>query len=359
MTQRHPQKIIITGGAGFIGSACVRKLLQQTNIKILNIDKLTYAGDLSTLGNLLNHPNHIFHKTDICDSSVVTKLVQEFQPDAILHLAAESHVDRSIDAPDQFIKTNILGTHTLVEIARHYWQNLSTEKKNNFVFHHVSTDEVYGSLSPTDPQFSETNAYRPNSPYSASKASSDHLVRAWNKTFGLPIVLTNCSNNYGPYQFPEKLIPLMIYKCLHREELPVYGSGENIRDWLFVEDHADALFEVLTRGRIGQTYNIGGNNEVKNIDVVKTICTLLDELAPSTSGANETLIRHVTDRPGHDARYAIDAAKISSELGWQPRENFKSGLKKTIEWYLNHQPWIETVMNKNKFEGQRLGVKTS
>lgn len=339
-------KILVTGGAGFIGSAVIRHIIQNTNNQVLNIDKLTYAGNLESLKEIDQHSNYEFKQIDICDTEQITAAIDAFQPHAIMHLAAESHVDRSIDGPAAFIQTNIVGTYTLLEAARKYWMGLDTEAQQNFRFHHISTDEVYGDLEGTTDLFTETTSYAPSSPYSASKASSDHLVRAWHRTYGLPVIVTNCSNNYGPYHFPEKLIPLVILNALDAKPLPVYGNGKQIRDWLFVEDHARALYKVVTEGVVGETYNIGGHNEKQNIEVVKTICKILDELKPQANGqAYASLITFVKDRPGHDLRYAIDATKIQNELGWTPAETFETGIRKTVEWYLNNSEWVNRVKN--------------
>jgi dTDP-glucose 4,6-dehydratase len=350
-------RIIVTGGAGFIGSAVIRQLIAESSHEVCNVDKLTYAGNLMSLGDASRSPRYRFERLDICDAAPIRALFSDYQPDAVLHLAAESHVDRSIDGPADFIQTNIFGSYTLLEAARDYWQTLPAERKSLFRFQHISTDEVYGSLG-SEGLFLETTAYQPNSPYSASKAASDHLVRAWHHTFGLPTVTTNCSNNYGPYQYPEKLIPLIIQNALSGRPLPVYGTGENIRDWLHVEDHARALRLVLETGVPGETYNVGGENERTNIDVVRSICRLLDELRPDSSHRpHENLIKFVTDRPGHDARYAIDASKIRRELGWMPRETFDTGLRSTVEWYLANEDWSRQAL-AGKYSGERLGLKT-
>ncbi|OTG69720.1 dTDP-glucose 4,6-dehydratase [Acinetobacter sp. A1-4-2] len=349
-------KILVTGGAGFIGSAVIRHLIKHTDHEVLNIDKLTYAGNLESLKEIDQSPKYQFKQMDICDTEQITKAIEAFQPDAIMHLAAESHVDRSIDGPAAFIQTNIVGTYTLLEAARKYWMSLDSDTKQHFRFHHISTDEVYGDLEGTTDLFTETTSYAPSSPYSASKASSDHLVRAWYRTYGLPVLVTNCSNNYGPYHFPEKLIPLVILNALDAKPLPVYGNGQQIRDWLFVEDHARALYKVVTEGVVGETYNIGGHNEKQNIEVVKTICKILDELKPQSSGQSyESLITFVKDRPGHDLRYAIDAAKIKNELGWSPTETFETGIRKTVEWYLNNLEWCRRVQD-GSYQRERLGV---
>lgn len=341
-------KILITGGAGFIGSAVVRHIIQNTEDEVLNVDKLTYAGNLESLISVENNPRYQFSQTDICDRAALDKLFETFQPDAVMHLAAESHVDRSITGPYAFIETNVIGTYQMLEASRAYWLSLSDEKKAAFRFHHISTDEVYGDLEETTDLFTETTSYLPSSPYSASKASSDHLVRAWNRTYGLPVLVTNCSNNYGPFHFPEKLIPLMILNALQGKSLPVYGNGKQIRDWLFVEDHARALYTVVTQGTVGETYNIGGHNEKANLDVVHAICDLLEELAPHKPegvAQYKDLITYVKDRPGHDVRYAIDATKIKEELNWVPKESFETGLRKTVEWYLNNKEWVEHVQS--------------
>lgn len=351
-------KILITGGAGFIGSAVIRHIIQNTNNEVLNIDKLTYAGNLESLKEIDQHPNYQFEQIDICDTEQIAAAIEAFRPNAIMHLAAESHVDRSIDGPAAFIQTNIVGTYTLLEVARKYWMSLDAESQQNFRFHHISTDEVYGDLEGTTDLFTETTSYAPSSPYSASKASSDHLVRAWHRTYGLPVIVTNCSNNYGPYHFPEKLIPLVILNALDAKPLPVYGNGQQIRDWLFVEDHARALYKVVTEGVVGETYNIGGHNEKQNIEVVKTICKILDELKPQANGqAYESLITYVKDRPGHDLRYAIDATKIQNELGWTPAETFETGIRKTVEWYLNNLDWCYRVQD-GSYQRERLGVNS-
>lgn len=336
--------ILVTGGAGFIGSNFVLMWIRETASPVINLDKLTYAGNRNNLHSLDHDPRHVFVQGDIADADLVGSLLREHRPKAIVHFAAESHVDRSIVAPDSFIKTNVFGTFALLEAARSYYAELSASEREAFRLLHVSTDEVYGSLGPDDPAFSETTQYAPNSPYAASKAASDHLVRAYFHTYGLPVLTTNCSNNYGPYQFPEKLIPLMILNSLEGKPLPVYGDGKNVRDWLFVEDHCSAIRAVLQRGRLGETYNIGGSSERKNIDVVTTICDLLDELAPNKAiGGRRKLISYVTDRPGHDRRYAINASKISQEIGWEPSEQFESGIRKTVEWYLANHEWVENV----------------
>ncbi|BBP86050.1 dTDP-glucose 4,6-dehydratase [Pseudomonas sp. Pc102] len=352
-------RLLVTGGAGFIGSALIRHLLSNTDHYVLNIDKLTYAGNLESLIPVSDNNRYTFLHADIADSDAVNAALQRFQPDAIMHLAAESHVDRSIDGPAEFIQTNIVGTYALLESTRAYWSGLDAERKAAFRFHHISTDEVYGDLHGVDDLFTETTPYAPSSPYSASKAASDHLVRAWNRTYGLPVLLTNCSNNYGPYHFPEKLIPLMILNALEGKPLPVYGDGLQVRDWLFVEDHARALVEVVTRGVVGETYNIGGHNEQKNIDVVRGICVLLEELAPAKpQGVSrfEELITHVKDRPGHDLRYAIDAGKIERELGWRPQETFETGLRKTVQWYLDNLEWCRRVQD-GSYQRERLGAQ--
>jgi len=355
-------KILITGGAGFIGSAVIRHIINCTNDSIINVDKLTYASNLESLHEVSDNPRYTFEQIDICDRASLEQVFSQHQPEAIMHLAAESHVDRSIDGPAEFIKTNIVGTYTLLEVARQYWSRLSNDRKNNFRFHHISTDEVYGDLEGKDELFTEQTPYSPSSPYSASKASSDHLVRAWCRTYGLPVIVTSCSNNYGPYHFPEKLIPLMILNSLEGKLLPVYGNGAQVRDWLYVEDHARALYKVLTEGKVGETYNIGGHNEKQNIDVVLMLCELLEELASDnphsyTSGGNggfKGLITYVEDRPGHDKRYAIDAKKIEKELGWKPQETFETGIRKTVQWFLVNSEWAQRVQN-GSYKGKRLG----
>ena len=349
-------RILVTGGAGFIGSAVIRHIIENTHHHVLNVDKLTYAGNLESLQSIKKSERYQFFQTDICDQVELEKIFENFQPNVVMHLAAESHVDRSIDGPAAFIQTNIVGTYSLLEAARKYWLSLTAEVKESFRFHHISTDEVYGDLEGTTDLFKETTPYAPSSPYSASKASSDHLVRAWHRTYGLPTIVTNCSNNYGPYHFPEKLIPLVILNALDMKPLPIYGKGDQIRDWLFVEDHARALYQVVTEGVVGETYNIGGHNEKQNIEVVKTICKILDELKPQSTGQKyETLITFVKDRPGHDLRYAIDAAKIEKELSWTPQETFETGIRKTVEWYLNNLDWCRRVQD-GSYQRERLGV---
>jgi len=347
-------RILVTGGAGFIGSALVRMIIDGTDHEVFNIDKLTYAGHLESLESVDNSCRYQFRKVDICDADEISRIFNEFEPDAIMHLAAESHVDRSIDGSAEFIMTNVNGTHTLLEVSKQYWQSLEEDRKENFRFLHVSTDEVYGELG-DEGLFTEETPYDPRSPYSSSKAASDHLVRAWHHTYGLPVLITNCSNNYGPYQFPEKLIPVVILKALQGKEIPVYGSGENVRDWLYVDDHANALLKVVQDGQPGETYNIGGHNEKQNIEVVHTICDTLNELVSKEKKYRDQ-ISFVTDRPGHDFRYAIDASKIEKELGWTPLETFESGIEKTIQWYLNNMDWIEAVTDKN-YNLERLGKK--
>ena len=350
-------KILVTGGAGFIGSAVIRHLIQDTQDVVINVDKLTYAGNLDSLAGVADDPRYYFAQVDICDAAAVARLFERHQPDAVMHLAAESHVDRSIDGPAAFIQTNIVGTYTLLEAARKYWQTLSAAGKKSFRFHHISTDEVYGSLGETG-LFTEETPYDPSSPYSASKASSDHLVRAWERTFGLPTIVTNCSNNYGPYQFPEKLVPLMILNGLSGKPLPIYGKGDNIRDWLYVDDHARALTTVLKTGVVGETYNIGGCNERTNMEVVNTLCGLLDELVPHSFFAPHlSLITYVADRPGHDHRYAIDASKIERELGWKPAETFETGMRKTVQWYLDTSAWVRRAL-AGRYAGERLGLQS-
>ena len=383
-------KILVTGGAGFIGSAVIRHIINSTEDEVINVDKLTYAGNLESLSPVSDSDRYSFEQVDICNRSELDRVFASYQPDAVMHLAAESHVDRSIDGPAAFIETNIVGTYTLLEAARHYWKSIKKADESSFRFHHISTDEVYGDLEGPEDLFTETTPYDPSSPYSASKASSDHLVRAWSRTYGLPTVITNCSNNYGPYHFPEKLIPLMILNALEGKPLPVYGDGQQIRDWLYVEDHARALYLVATKGIIGETYNIGGHNEKTNLDVVTTICNLLEEIVPYSSRHSDTsdrsegsssstpiptnrhscagrnlkkehpnnykdLITFVEDRPGHDLRYAIDASKIEKQLGWKPRETFESGIRKTVEWYLDNQTWCERVQD-GSYQRERLGV---
>lgn len=359
-------KILVTGGAGFIGSALLRHIIKDTTHSVLNVDKLTYAGNLQSLKSINKNPRYVFEKVDICDPLELKRVFNFHQPDIVIHLAAESHVDRSIDEPGSFIKTNIIGTYTLLEQARAYWKNLTGKKKERFRFHHVSTDEVYGDLPHPDdqktelPLFTETSPYKPSSPYSASKASSDHLVRSWFRTYGLPVLITNCSNNYGPYHFPEKLIPLIILNAIEGKKLPVYGKGNQIRDWLYVEDHARALLLVATSGIVGDTYNIGGNNEIKNIEVVKVICMILEELVPLKKSLlnipnYESLITFVKDRPGHDMRYAIDSLKIQKELNWRPKETFESGIRKTIQWYLDNHNWCQEVQD-GSYQRERLGL---
>ena len=355
--------ILITGGAGFIGGAVVRHIIEKTHESIVNVDSLTYAGNTESLSLIDKSDRYHFVQADICDAEAMGDVFDKYQPDAVMHLAAESHVDRSIDGPADFMQTNIIGTFTILEAARNYWSKLSEDKKATFRFHHVSTDEVYGDLEGTNELFTEETSYDPSSPYSASKASSDHLVRAWNRTYGLPVIVTNCSNNYGPYHFPEKLIPHIILNALSAKALPIYGDGSQIRDWLYVEDHARALYKVVTEGNVGETYNIGGHNEKRNIDVVNTLCSLLDELVPVKSNtltehltSYSELITYVTDRPGHDMRYAIDASKIERELGWVPEESFETGIRKTVEWYLSNENWWNRVLT-GEYQLERIGDK--
>ncbi|GGF00108.1 dTDP-glucose 4,6-dehydratase [Pseudoalteromonas sp. BZK2] len=353
-------KILVTGGAGFIGSAVVRHIINHTSDSVVNVDKLTYAGNLESLKSIENNERYSFVKADICDATALKNIFDEHQPDAVMHLAAESHVDRSITGPAEFIQTNIVGTYNLLEVSRQYWSQLDSDKQALFRFHHISTDEVYGDLPHPDevsggelPLFTEETSYEPSSPYSASKASSDHLVRAWLRTYGLPTIVTNCSNNYGPYHFPEKLIPLVILNALDGKQLPIYGKGDQIRDWLYVEDHARALYKVVTEGVVGETYNIGGHNEKQNIEVVKTICSILDELVPKQAKYSEQ-ITFVSDRPGHDRRYAIDSSKMQAELDWVPEETFETGLRKTVQWYLENNEWCENVQS-GSYQRERLG----
>lgn len=355
------QRILVTGGAGFIGSAVVRKLVNDTAAQVANVDILTYAGNLDSLSVVADSDRYRFYCVDICDGLTLDEVFAEFRPTAVMHLAAESHVDRSIDGPAEFIQTNILGTYSLLESSRRYWSGLAGDEKKGFRFHHISTDEVYGDLQDDTSLFTETTPYAPSSPYSASKASSDHLVRAWQRTYGFPVLITNCSNNYGPFHFPEKLIPHVILNALHGKPIPVYGDGSQIRDWLYVEDHARALIRVLEAGKIGETYNIGGHNEKRNIEVVETICLLLEELAPQKPDGVARygdLITFVTDRPGHDARYAIDASKIQRELGWAPEETFDSGIRKTVSWYLDNETWWQRVLS-GAYQLGRLGESAS
>ncbi|GAB1051601.1 MAG: dTDP-glucose 4,6-dehydratase [Shewanella algae] len=355
-------KILVTGGAGFIGSAVVRHIIENTQDSVINVDKLTYAGNLESLASVDANTRYTFEKVDICDRVELDRIFATHKPDVVMHLAAESHVDRSITGPADFIQTNIIGTYTLLEAARQYWMQMDSAAKSRFRFHHISTDEVYGDLLHPDevssdvtlPLFTESTPYAPSSPYSATKASSDHLVRAWLRTYGFPTIVTNCSNNYGPYHFPEKLIPLVILNALEGKPLPIYGKGDQIRDWLYVEDHARALYKVVTEGQIGETYNIGGHNEKQNLEVVQTICTILDALVPKASSYAEQ-ITYVTDRPGHDRRYAIDSSKMSRELNWQPQETFETGLRKTVEWYLTNQEWCKHVQD-GSYQRERLGI---
>ncbi len=351
------QTVLLTGGAGFIGSALVRYLIDATDVTVVNVDKLTYAGSRLSIGEADSDPRHHFHEVDIADASAIRQLIEQNKPDYIMHLAAESHVDRSIDGPGEFIQTNLVGTYTMLETAREYWDALPEDRRAAFRFHHISTDEVYGSLGETG-LFTEDTRYKPNSPYSASKAGSDHLVRAWHKTYGFPVVTSNCSNNYGPYQFPEKLVPLIIQKAMAGEALPIYGKGDNVRDWLYVDDHVKALWKIVTEGVPGEVYNVGGHNEKTNIEVVTTLCSILDELRPRADGKPYVdQITYVADRPGHDRRYAIDASKIDRELGWTPDETFETGFRRTIEWYLDNADWVAKV--SNEYSGQRLGKKAS
>jgi len=353
------RRFLITGGAGFIGSALVRFLIAETEHQVVVVDKLSYAGNLASLASVADSPRFHFEQVDICDRPALDQVFARHQPDCVMHLAAESHVDRSIDGPVAFIETNIVGTYQLLEAARFYWQNLDDARKTAFLFHHISTDEVFGDLHDSQAYFTETTPYAPSSPYAASKASSDHLVRAWLRTYGLPTLVTNCSNNYGPCHFPEKLIPLTIINALAGKALPVYGNGQQIRDWLYVEDHARALYQVVSHGKPGETYNIGGHNERRNIEVVETICSLLEELAAEQKPAGlahyRDLITYVTDRPGHDQRYAIDASKIAHELGWVPQETFESGMRKTVAWYLTNPTWWQAILD-GRYQGERLGL---
>lgn len=352
------KRILVTGGAGFIGSAVVRYILAETPDSVVVVDKLSYAGNLASLAPVAADPRFAFEQVDICQRDELDRVLARYQPDLIMHLAAESHVDRSIDGPIAFVETNIVGTYQLLEAARHYWSALDGAKRTGFIFHHISTDEVFGDLHDSEAKFTETTPYAPSSPYSATKASSDHLVRAWLRTYGLPVIVTNCSNNYGPYHFPEKLIPLMIINALAGKALPVYGNGGQIRDWLYVEDHARALYQVVTEGKVGETYNIGGHNERRNIEVVETLCALLEELAPEKPvgvSRYRDLITYVADRPGHDLRYAIDAGKIERELGWRPQESFESGMRKTVCWFLNNPGWWQSILN-GSYKLERLGL---
>lgn len=348
------KKILVTGGAGFIGSALIRQLVRETDITVVNVDKLTYAGHLESLAECLGDARHIFEKADVCDGPAMERIFARHQPGAVVHLAAESHVDRSIDTPAGFVQTNVMGTSTLLEVSTRYFSQCDGDTRAGFVFHHVSTDEVYGSLS-TRGKFTEESPYRPNSPYSASKAAADHLVRAWHRTYDLPILLTNCSNNYGPYQYPEKFIPVVILNALEQRPIPVYGDGTNIRDWLYVDDHARALRHVLERGAVGETYNIGGNSEISNLELARRICDLLEHMAPGGTRAYSRLIQFVRDRPGHDQRYAIDSSKLKERLGWKAREDLASGLRKTVEWYLANRTWCEQV-TKDVYQRERLGL---
>ena len=355
---KNTKTILVTGGAGFIGSALIRHIINSTEHNIVNIDKLSYSGNLESLESIEANNNYIFEQVDICDENDLSRVFKMNQPDIVMHLAAESHVDRSIDSPGEFIRTNIVGTFTLLEQSKNYWLSLEGNKKENFRFLYVSTDEVYGDLSGKTSFFTEKSNYRPSSPYSASKASSDHLVNSWYRTYGLPVLITHCSNNYGPYQFPEKLIPHIILNALEGKSLPIYGDGKQIRDWLYVDDHVSALMRVVLKAKVGETYNIGGNNEIQNIEVVKKVCSILDKLVPSKlNGLNSfnELITYVKDRPGHDVRYAINANKINKDLGWEPKENFESGIQKTVEWYLNNNVWSENIHN-GSYQLERLGV---
>ncbi|MFP3942397.1 MAG: dTDP-glucose 4,6-dehydratase [Alphaproteobacteria bacterium] len=354
MTGKEMKRVLITGGAGFIGSAVIRHLLSQEGYSVLNVDKLTYAANPDSLRPVADHPHYRFLKADICDRAAMKRAFGDFRPHSVMHLAAESHVDRSIDAPDDFIQSNIVGTYTLLHEARRYLEHAEPDIREAFRFHHISTDEVFGDLE-AEGAFTEDSPYRPNSPYSASKAAADHLVRAWGRTYELPVVLSNCSNNYGPYQFPEKLIPLVIIKCLGRNEIPVYGDGRQVRDWLYVDDHARALQLIMERGEIGESYNVGGGHECTNLHLVETICSVLDELHPSPEGPYRDLIRFVADRPGHDRRYAMNYDKLRAALGWHPRETFDSGLRKTVRWYLENRWWWEPITQGN-YGGERLGL---
>jgi dTDP-glucose 4,6-dehydratase len=355
---KNKKTILVTGGAGFIGSALVRHLIKSTEHSVVNVDKLSYSGNLQSLESIEANNNYIFEQVDICDENELLRVFQKNQPDIVMHLAAESHVDRSIDSPGNFIQTNIVGTFTLLEQSKDYWQSLEGDKKDNFRFLYVSTDEVYGDLRETKTFFTEKSSYSPSSPYSASKASSDHLVRAWYRTYNLPVLITHCSNNYGPCQFPEKLIPHIILNALVGKNLPVYGDGKQIRDWLYVDDHVSALINIVLNAKVGETYNIGGNNEIQNIEVVRTVCRILDELIPNKLNGMSSfceLITYVKDRPGHDVRYAINANKINKDLGWEPQENFESGIRKTVEWYINNNEWCENIQN-GSYQLERLGV---
>ncbi|PWE18693.1 dTDP-glucose 4,6-dehydratase [Marinicauda salina] len=350
-------RILVTGGAGFIGSAVVRRAIEDRGYSVVNVDSLTYAANPDNLADVENSPLYAFEKVDIRDAGEVARIFETFAPDAVMHLAAESHVDRSIDGPLNFVDTNVMGTGVLLTAARDYWSELDEARRERFRFHHISTDEVYGTLG-DDGYFTEETRYQPNSPYAASKAASDLLVRAWGETYGLPVVITNCSNNYGPYQFPEKLIPVVILKAISGQPIPIYGAGTNVRDWLFVEDHAEALLTVLEKGELGEIYNVGGDNEARNIDLVKTICAILDEVRPDEAGRYERLITFVTDRPGHDKRYAIDAAKIKRELNWSPSVTLEEGLRQTVRWYLENEAWWRAILDRG-FDQQRLGLKAA